>query len=96
MNMQDTGTDQVTDTAAAGGDALSKIEALKTQIAGIVTALDDIATSVSGEEQPEGEVVAPEADVTTEAPVPEAAPAGKAPMFGKKKPQNDLAKGLGF
>jgi hypothetical protein len=101
MNMQDMGTNdqgQGTDQAAtAGGDVLSKIEALKSQIANIGTALDDIAASVSGEEKPEDQASAetPAPEAGAEAPVPEVTP-GKAPMFGKKKPQNDLVKGLGF
>jgi hypothetical protein len=89
MNMNDNGQDDGTGMDG-GTDILGKIEALKTRF---VTALDEIAASVGGEEKielPTDEVPAPEDGAVVEPPVP-----GKKPMFGKRKPSG-MANALGI
>jgi hypothetical protein len=94
MNMNDNGQDDGTGMDG-GTDILGKIEALKSQF---VSALDDIAASVGGEEKQEQpgdgtDVPAPEdsAAVTPSPAVP-----GKKPLFGKRKPSGMMnALGIG-
>ena len=93
MNMNDNGQDDGTGMDG-GTDILGKIEALKTQF---VSALDEIAASVGGEEKQEPtpgdgtEVPAPEDGAVVTPSVP-----GKKPMFGKRKPSGMMnALGIG-
>jgi hypothetical protein len=97
MNMNDNGQDDGTGMDG-GGDVMGKIQALKDQLTAIVSAVDDIASSVSGEEQgepqPGDETPPPDAGAAGMPPVPPVP--GKKPLFGKRKPSGMMnALGIG-